>query len=112
MRDYNLLDRDIRDPEDRMRKLLYRDDRSWRVGKLIKDLWDLRRKLLKDIEKPTRGTQSQETRKTTKGANVDSGSRKIEIQKNRGSGPPVLTTQGCTSTRPKNNTKKKNRAQQ
>merc|ERR1712179_519963 len=76
VRDYNLLDREIRDPEDRMRKLLYRDDRCWRVGKLIKDLWDLRRKILRNIEKPIRGTQSQETRKTTKGANIDSGSRK------------------------------------
>ena len=101
VRDYNLLDRNIRDPEDRMRKLLYRDDRSWRVGKQIKDLWDLRRKLLKEIEKPTRGTQPQETKKTTKGTKVDSGSRKTKVQRNRGPGPPVLTTQGCIGTRQK-----------
>merc|ERR1712179_755110 len=71
VKDYNLLDRNIREPEDRMRKLLYRDDRSWRVGKQIKDLWELRRKLLKEIEKPTRGTQPQETKKTTKSTKVD-----------------------------------------
>ena len=110
VRDYNLLDRNIKEPEDRMRKLLYRDDRSGRVGKQIKDLWDLRRKLLKEIEKPTRGTQPQEIKKTTKGTKVDSGSRKTKVQRNRGPGPPVLTTQGCIGTRPKNNTKKKNRA--
>jgi len=83
VRDYNLLDRNISDPEDRMRILLYRDDRSWRVGKLIRDLWDLRRKLLKEIEKPTRG-------------------------RNKGLRPPVLTTQGCIGTRPKRITQKKN----
>ena len=111
VRDYNLLDRDIRDPEDRMRKLLYRDDRSWRVGKLIKDLWDLRRKLLKEIEKPTRGTLPQKTKKKTKGTKVDSGSRKTKVQRNRGPGPPVLTTQGCIGTRQKKITlRRKNRA--
>ena len=100
VRDYNLLDRNISDPEDRMRKLLYGDDRSWRVGKLIKDLWDLRRKLLKSIEKSTRVAQSRKTRKTTKCGNTDSGSGKDKIQGNRSSGPLVLTTQGCNGTRP------------
>ena len=67
---------------------------------------------MRNIEKPTRGAQSQETRKTTKCANTDSGSGKRRKQGDRGSGPLVLTTQGCTGTRPKNNTKKKNRAHQ
>merc|ERR1712179_881214 len=82
IRDYNLLDRNISNPEDRMRTLLFRDNRSWKIGKLIRDLWDLRRKLLKELEKPTRG-------------------------RNRGPRFPVLTTQGCNDIRPKRITQKK-----
>ena len=87
VRDYDLLDKNISDPEDRMRTLLYRDDRSWKIGKLIRDLWDLRRRLLKEIEKPI-------------------GSR------DKGPQLPVLTTQGCNGVRPKRITqnKKKNKA--
>ena len=58
VRDYNLLDRNISDPEERMRKLLYRDERSWKIGKLIKDLWDLRRELLKKEDRIIVGAQS------------------------------------------------------
>ena len=82
IRDYNLLNGDISDPEERMRTLLYRDERSWRVGKLIRDLWDLRSKLLKEIEKP-------------------------KIGRNKGLKHPVITTQGCISNRPKRITQKK-----
>ena len=77
VRDYNLLDKNIRDPEERMRKLLYRDNRCWKVGKLIKDLWDLRRKLLKEIGKPTRGTLPKKAKKKTKGTKNDSGSKNV-----------------------------------
>merc|ERR1712055_1273000 len=76
IRDYNLLDKNISNPEDRMRTLLFRDDRSWKIGKLIRDLWDLRRKLLKEIEKSTGG-------------------------RNNGPWPPVLATPGCKGTKPK-----------
>merc|ERR1712179_264236 len=82
VRDYNLLDKNISNPEDRMRTLLFRDNRSWKIGKLIRDLWDLRRRLLKEIEKPIGG-------------------------RNKGLRPPVLTTQGCNGTRPKRITQKK-----
>ena len=102
VRDYDLLDRDVSDPEDRMRNVLYRDDRNWRVGKLIKDLWDLKRKLLKNMEKSTRGAQSRKTEETTKRGNTDSGSDKDKILGDRGSGPIVLTTQGCNGIRPNN----------
>ena len=49
-RNYKLIDRYIRNPEERMRKLLFRDNRHWEIGKMIKDLWVERRKILKEIE--------------------------------------------------------------
>ena len=49
-RNYKLLDKYIRNPEERMRKLLFRDDRHWEIGKMIKNLWVERRKILKEIE--------------------------------------------------------------
>merc|ERR1712179_177357 len=82
IRDYNLLDKNISNPEDRMRTLLFKNDRRLKMGKLIRDLWDLRRKLLKETEKLTGG-------------------------RNNGPQPPMLTTQGCKGTRPKRITQKK-----
>ena len=70
-----------------MRTLLFRDDRRLRIGKLIRDLWDLRRQLLKETEKVTGG-------------------------RSNGPQPPVPTTQGCKGTKIKkkiSNNKKKNR---
>ena len=70
-----------------MRTLLFRDDRSLKIGKLIRDLWDLRRKLLKETEKLTGG-------------------------RNNGPQPPMPTTQGCKGTKPKKkikNNKKKDK---
>ena len=49
IRNYELLDKDINNYEERMRKLLFRDNRCYEVGKMIKDLWIQRRKLLKEI---------------------------------------------------------------
>ena len=46
IRDYELLDRDINNYEEIMRKLLFRDNRCYEVGKMVKDLWIQRRKLL------------------------------------------------------------------
>ena len=46
-RDYNLLDRNLTDSEDRMRKLLFRNNKCYEVGKMIKEIWTLRRDLLK-----------------------------------------------------------------
>ena len=67
-RDYNLLDKDISDPEERMRILLFRDERRQSIGKLIKNLWDHRRQLLKEIEKRgDRSTSSQPPQSTTQG---------------------------------------------
>ena len=101
IRDYNLLDKNTSDPEERMRKLLYRDERSWEVGKMIKDLWDLRRELLKKLEKVTKVKLSSKPKKNTKNGYNDSGSDMNKIQGNSGSGPQVLTTQGCNGQRPR-----------
>ena len=83
VRDYDLLDRNISDPEERMRILLFRDDRSLRIGKLIRDLWDLRRQQLKEIEKVTRGRRKdpQPLVPTTQGCKGKKGKQKMN--KNR-----------------------------
>merc|ERR1712179_249186 len=54
MRDYNLLDRDIEDPEERMRTLLFRYERREDIGRMIKNLWDLRKQMLDEIEEKRR----------------------------------------------------------
>ena len=72
-RDYDLLDIDIRDPEERMRVLLFRDERRQSIGKMIRNLWELRRQQLKEIEKR--------------------GGSDINLQ------PSQLATQGCRRSR-------------
>ena len=85
MRDYDLLDRNISDPEERMRILLFRDNRSLRIGKLIRDLWDLRRQQLKEIEKVTRGRRKdpQPLVPTTQGCKGKKGKQKINKNKQK-----------------------------
>jgi len=96
IRDYELLDKNISNSEDRMRKLLYRDNRCWDVGRMIKDLWDQRRKLLKEIEKvSSMQINSIPNRQNDSGSSVDN------IQRSSGSGSLTLTTQGCKNIRTK-----------
>ena len=70
-RNYELLDKNISNPEDRMRKLLFRDSRCYEVGKMVKDLWTLRRKLLNKIQDrhainiPDRANDSEPSRDNT-----------------------------------------------
>ena len=47
-RDYSIIKKDIKDPEERMRELLYRNKNYQEVGRLIKNLWTLRKELLDD----------------------------------------------------------------
>ena len=54
IRDYNLLDKDIEDPEERMRTLLFRNERRNDIGRMIKNLWDLRKQLLDEKEEKRR----------------------------------------------------------
>ena len=84
-----------------MRKLLFRDERSQEVGKLIKDLWDLRRELLKKLGKDTNVKPSLRTQRKTQKGYTDSGSVIDTTQGSSGSGPVLLTTQGCIGSGPK-----------
>merc|ERR1711909_213930 len=47
-RNYDLINKKLRDPEERMRALLFRNENHQEVGRMIKALWDLRDKMLKD----------------------------------------------------------------
>ena len=49
IRDYELLDKKISNPEKRMRKLLFRDNRCQEIGKMVKDLWTQRRKIMNNL---------------------------------------------------------------
>ena len=44
IRDYDIIDRSIREPEERMRVLLFRNQNHTLVGRLIRRLWDLRKR--------------------------------------------------------------------
>ena len=98
VRNYEILDKNTNNSEERMRKLLYRDDRCWEVGKMIKDLWDLRRKILKELEKVK---LSSKQKKDSNTGHNDSGSDVNNVQRISGSGPLTQTTQGCDNIRPK-----------
>ena len=97
VRNYELLDKNNNNSEERMRKLLYRDDRCWEVGKMIKDLWDLRRKILKELEEVK--LSSKLKKNSTTGHN-DSGSDLNNVQRSSDSGSLTQTTQGCNNIRP------------
>ena len=45
-RDYNLIDKNIQNSEERMRKLLFRNNKYQEIGKMIKNLWTNRKKIL------------------------------------------------------------------
>merc|ERR1711909_90977 len=47
-RNYELINKELIDPEERMRALLFRNENHQEVGRMIKELWDLRGKMLKE----------------------------------------------------------------
>ena len=51
-RDYKLIDRNIQNPEERLRELLYKNKEHQEVGKLIKNLWMLRKDRINDLMPP------------------------------------------------------------
>ena len=55
-RDYNLIDRNIEDPRQRMIKLLFRQGDHQGVGKMIKELWFRRKAIIKykEVEEQNR----------------------------------------------------------
>ena len=59
-RDYSLLDKEIVDPEVRLRVLLYRNKETVRVSKLIRNLWIHRRELLRKQAKALRTIGTEE----------------------------------------------------
>merc|ERR1712055_186577 len=56
-RNYELINKELIDPEERMRALLFRNENNQEVGRMIKDLWDLRGKMLKDKKTTKKTTQ-------------------------------------------------------
>ena len=46
-RDYSIIDSNIKNPEERMRVLLFRNKNFLMVSKMLRNLWDLRKNLLK-----------------------------------------------------------------
>ena len=45
-RDYNLLNKETVNPEERMRELLFRNENHMEISRMIKNMWELRRDLL------------------------------------------------------------------
>ena len=82
-RDYNLLDRNITDSEDRMRILLFRNKKCYEVGKMIKELWTLRRNLLKMEQDKRRNQIDTEKSKQKIYSKSDPGPQKRNQRVNR-----------------------------
>ena len=51
VRDYNLINRDIQNSEERMRNLLFKDNRFQEIGNMIKNLWNKRRYIIENNKK-------------------------------------------------------------
>ena len=49
---FNLIDRAIQDPEEKMRKLLFENERHQEIGRMIKNLWMLRNSMRDDLRAP------------------------------------------------------------
>ena len=49
-RNYNIINKNIRNPEIKMRMLLFRNKNHQDVSKMLRDLWELRKVLMKQIE--------------------------------------------------------------
>ena len=49
-RDYKIINKNIRNPEERMRILLIRNANFQAISRVLNDLWELRKKMLKQIE--------------------------------------------------------------
>ena len=55
-RNYNLIDKNIQCSEEKMRKLLFRNNRFQEIGEMIKNLWTERRKILETNKKKNQNT--------------------------------------------------------
>merc|ERR1712055_303085 len=67
-RNYDLINKELTDPEERMRTLLFRNENKQEVGRMIRDMWEMRSKILKDgvnriAKKNTHNTKQDEKEK-------------------------------------------------
>ena len=83
-----------------MRILLFRDDRHQKIGKLIKELWDLRKILIKELDKELIEKATQKTIAVKVKADRPIKRDKKKLQKNSDSGSTLSTTQGCNGSGP------------
>merc|ERR1712179_383414 len=65
-RNYDLINKKLIDPEERMRALLFRNENHQEVGRMIKALWDLRGKMLKDKKTTIKKPQEKKKKKKKK----------------------------------------------
>ena len=101
----DLLDRGTRDPEEVMRILLFRDERGQEIGRMIRNLWESRKKQLKEKGENTADRNPQGVGVTTHRyiGNKRRGemrvSKKIRTEATQGCNQnpksTPLTTQGC-----------------
>merc|ERR1712179_771878 len=64
-RNYNLIDKKIDDPEERMRVLLFRNENRQEVSRMIKGMWDTRGLLLKERERNRKNKNTHKAQKYT-----------------------------------------------
>ena len=64
-----MIDGNIKEPEERMRVLLFRNKNHILVGKMIRKLWDLRKRLLKQEEGKNQDPRTNPTRRRKKKKN-------------------------------------------
>merc|ERR1712179_205763 len=62
-RNYDLINKELIDPEERMRALLFRNENHQEVGRMIKELWDLRGKMLKEKKTTIKNTQKKKQKR-------------------------------------------------
>ena len=81
-RDYNLIDRSINNSEERMRTLLFRDERYQEIGNMIKKIWEERRKILEIYKEK----HKKNYRDFTKKSNIPQLRKKCESEPGRKKG--------------------------
>ena len=69
VRDYDIIDGSIKELEEKMRVLLFRNQNHILVGRLIRRLWDLRKRLLKQEERKNQDPQTNPTQGRKKNKN-------------------------------------------
>ena len=93
-RNQDLLEAGVRDPEEKMRILLFRNERRQEVGKMIRTLWESRRKQLKEQGKSITVSNPQGVKVTTQGCRNKKKKEKLKRNKDN----KLRATQGCKQT--------------